>query len=103
MISRTIFLNRLSVATGRLPVTALLGPRQSGKTTLARQLSEGCESTHFDLESEQDLRILSNPKLSLSELTGLVVLDEIQWVPSLFRVLRVLVDQDAVDARYPLH
>ncbi len=100
MISRTNYLNRLFVTTGRSQVTALLGPRQSGKTTLARQFAEGREATHFDLESEQDIRILSNPELSLSELTGLVVLDEIQLMPSLFRALRVLVDRDSVNARF---
>ena len=100
MISRTNYLNRLFVATGRSPVTALLGPRQSGKTTLARQFAEGREATHFDLESEQDIRILSNPELSLGELGGLVVLDEIQLMPSLFRALRVLVDRDSAEARF---
>lgn len=84
MISRTNYLNRLFVATGKSQVTALLGPRQSGKTTLARQFAEGREATHFDLESEQDIRILSNPELSLGELNGLVVLDEIQLISTKF-------------------
>ena len=100
MISRTNYLNRLFVATGRSPVTALLGPRQSGKTTLARQFAEGREATHFDLESEQDRQILSNPELTLGALSGLVVLDEIQLMPSLFQALRVIVDLDDVDARF---
>ena len=100
MITRSNYLHRLLVATGRSPITALLGPRQSGKTTLARQFTEGSESTHFDLESEQDIRILSNPEFSLGELRGLIVLDEIQLMPSLFRALRVLVDRDAVDSRF---
>ena len=100
MITRSKYLNRITVATGRSPITALLGPRQSGKTTLARQFTEGCEFTHFDLESEQDIRILSNPEFTLGKLRGLVVLDEIQLMPSLFRALRVLVDRETVDARF---
>ncbi len=100
MISRSKYLKLLSVATDRSPVTALLGPRQSGKTTLARQFAQGRDATLFDLESEQDLRILSNPELALGELQGLVVLDEIQLLPRLFQALRVLVDRDTVDTRF---
>ncbi len=90
----------LSVATARSPVTAFLGPRQSGKTTLARQFTVGRDATPFDRESEQDLRILSNPELALGELQGLVVLDEIQLFPRLLQALRVLVDRDAGNARF---
>ncbi len=100
MIFRTKYLDRLSVAVDRSPVTALLGSRQCGKTTLARQFAKEREASYFDLESEQDVRILSNPDLSLSTMNGLVVIDEIQLMPSLFQALRVLVDRDSNNTRF---
>jgi uncharacterized protein len=93
MIQRSIYLNQLEIAIGRSPVTALLGPRQCGKTTLARQLAEHQKATFFDLESIPDRRRLQNPELVLGSLLGLVVLDEIQQMPELFPVLRILVDR----------
>jgi len=74
-------------------VTALLGPRQCGKTTLARAFGEGKNATYFDLESRPDLQRLQNPELALGSIKGLAVLDEIQAMPELFNVLRVLVDR----------
>ena len=78
MLPRTDHLHQLAVSTSRSPITALLGPRQCGKTTLARQFAATRESTLFDLESEPDVRRLANPELALGGLDGLVVLDEIQ-------------------------
>lgn len=78
------------------PVVALLGPRQCGKTTLARQISEGYnmpDSNYFDLERMNDLVRLQDAELTLSKLDGLVVIDEIQRRPELFQILRVLVDR----------
>ena len=100
MLSRIDPLGRLSVATARSPITALLGPRQCGKTTLARQFAATRKSTLFDLESEPDLRRLANPELVLGNLDGLVVLDEIQRLPQLFPALRVLVDRPGARARF---
>ena len=100
MIQRPDYLSRLKTALGRSPVTALLGPRQCGKTTLARQLSEHQKSTFFDIESLPDRRRLQNPELMLGSLTDLVVLDEIQEMPELFQVLRVLVDRPDNQARF---
>ncbi len=100
MIQRDDYLSRLKTAIGRSPVTALLGPRQCGKTTLARQLAEQQESTFFDIESLPDRRRLQNPELMLGSLTDLVVLDEIQVMPELFQVLRVLVDRPENQARF---
>jgi predicted AAA+ superfamily ATPase len=93
MIARHACVSRLARAVGRSPVTALLGPRQSGKTTLARAFAAGRTATFFDLESEPDRRRLENPELTLGSLRGLVVLDEIQAMPALFNVLRVLTDR----------
>lgn len=100
MIERPDYLNRLRAAIRRSPVTALLGARQCGKTTLARQLAGQTPSTLFDLESVPDQRRLQNPELVLGSLTGLVILDEIQAMPELFQVLRVLVDRPQNQARF---
>ena len=78
----------------------MLGPRQCGKTTLARPFAATRESIGFDLESEPDVRRLANPELAPSGLTGLVVLDEIQRMPRLFNVLRVLADRPEGRARF---
>jgi hypothetical protein len=81
--SREMYLQRLARATDRAPVTSLLGPRQCGKSTLARQFVSTREATVFDLQSEADVRLLSNPELVLGELDGFVVLDEVQVLPGL--------------------
>jgi hypothetical protein len=95
MIQRSRYLNALQVALDRSPVTALIGPRQSGKTTLARMVSENRPVTFFDLESPTDRQRLQNPELALEPLDGWIVLDEIQELPGLFAVLRVLADRPA--------
>lgn len=82
------------------PVTALLGPRQCGKTTLARGLVERLGGVVFDLENPVDLQRLSAPMLALEGLSGLVVLDEIQRRPQLFELLRVLVDRPENGAHF---
>lgn len=84
------------------PIVALTGPRQVRKTTLAKQfVANQKEDTHFfDLESPKDIARLANPELILSSLKGTVILDEIQRVPDLFPVLRVLADRDDKDTRF---
>jgi predicted AAA+ superfamily ATPase len=85
------------------PVVAILGPRQCGKTTLARMYAERHEpapTTRFDLEDPTDLAALANPKLALQGIGGLVVIDEVQHVPELFRVIRVLVDRPGQRTRF---
>jgi predicted AAA+ superfamily ATPase len=72
---------------------ALVGPRQCGKTTLARQLLEISSPNYFDLEDEADLARLENASFALGSLTGLVVIDEVQRRPDLFPTLRVLIDR----------
>ena len=84
---------RLTRALRGSPVVALIGPRQCGKTTLARALASTRRSVYFDLEDPLDLERLTQPKLALAELDGLVVIDEVQRRPDLFPVLRVLADQ----------
>ena len=80
---------------------ALLGPRQCGKTTLAREIAaEENAATYFDLENPTDLARLADPMLALEPLRGLVVLDEIQRCPELMPVLRVLLDRDPLPAKF---
>jgi len=100
MINRPFYIDQLSRAVKRSPIVALLGPRQSGKTTLARMFGKEKRAIHFDLESQPDIRRLQNPELMLGSLQGLVVLDEIQVMPELFNVLRVLVDRPQNQARF---
>lgn len=78
------------------PVVALLGPRQCGKSTLAKQFAKDFKGDvhFFDLEDPQDIFRLENPIISLSELKGLIVIDEIQRIPNLFPYLRTLVDKN---------
>jgi predicted AAA+ superfamily ATPase len=84
------------------PVTALLGPRQCGKTTLARIIAEKEPSTIFDLENPVDIQRLAAPMQALRDLTGLVIIDEVQRKPELFELLRVLVDRSDGSARFLL-
>jgi hypothetical protein len=90
----------LTEALKRTPIVSLLGPRQSGKTTLARAWAKGRRVTFFDLENPTDLARLSLPMNALGPLRGLVVIDEIQRLPSLFEVLRVLADRPRTPARF---
>ncbi len=83
------------------PVTAILGPRQCGKTTLALSISETIKSTLFDLEDPADFELLkSNPKQIFTGLEGLVIIDEIQRLPELFPLLRVLADEADSKRKY---
>jgi len=100
MIDRPLYLTQLSRAVRRSPITALLGPRQCGKTTLARMFAKERTTAFFDLESQPDLNRLQNPQLMLGSLRGLVIIDEIQAMPELFRVLRVLVDRPENKTRF---
>ncbi|MFN8095665.1 MAG: ATP-binding protein [Vicinamibacteria bacterium] len=86
----------------RFPVVALLGARQTGKTTLARELARRARSgsTVFDLERAADLALLDDPELALRDLRGLVVLDEVQRRPEIFPALRVLADRQPPPARF---
>jgi predicted AAA+ superfamily ATPase len=100
MLDRPSYFAQLATAVRRSPVVALLGPRQCGKTTLARLFGETRQAIYFDLESQPDQRRLQNPELALGALEGLVILDEIQAMPELFNALRVLVDRPQTRARF---
>jgi hypothetical protein len=93
MIKRPYYQNRINQLLQENPVVALIGARQVGKTTLARSLSQFEQITFFDLENPISLSRLSDPMLALESLAGLVVIDEIQHQPDLFKILRVLADR----------
>lgn len=102
MIRRPHALEQISRALALHPIAALLGPRQCGKTTLARMITEHEPCTFFDLEDPVDRRRLSVPMRALEELSGLVIIDEVQRKPDLFELLRVLVDRPQNSARFLL-
>lgn len=84
------------------PIVSILGPRQCGKSTLARMYCDGRDATFFDLENPVDRRRLEAPMQALKPLDGVVVLDEIQRMPELFELLRVLADSSACSAQFLL-
>lgn len=102
MLDRRSHLEALEDLLDQFPVVALLGARQVGKTTLARRLVAERDGpvTLFDLEDPTDHARLADPKLALQALDGLVIIDEVQRVPDLFPLLRVLVDRPGQLARY---
>lgn len=100
MITRDGYLNEVRTGLGRGPVVALIGPRQCGKTTLARQLMGTGTAGYFDLEDPAAVQALESPMSALAPLTGLVVIDEAQRAPHLFPVLRVLADRERQPATF---
>lgn len=100
MIERRKFLEQIEQRLGWSPVVALLGARQVGKTTLARQFVSGREAHFFDLESPATQELMQEPKTRLEPLKGLVVLDEAQRITQLFPLLRVLADRRPLPARF---
>jgi predicted AAA+ superfamily ATPase len=102
MLERAALEAAVHRALARSPAVALVGPRQVGKTTLARQLLGADAAQWFDLEDPQVEAQLGEPMTALKDLRGLVVIDEVQHAPDLFRVLRVLIDRPDSPARYLL-
>ena len=100
MITRTHSKALLETALSRSRITLLIGPRQCGKTTLARQFVPSDSANYFDLEDPVSLARLEEAMTALAPLTGLVVIDEIQRRPELFPVLRVLADRQPLPARF---
>lgn len=103
LVARPHALSELSAALARAPVVAILGPRQAGKTTLAREVGRNTKVvTYFDLEDPRDLARLQEPMLTLKDLKGLVIIDEVQRMPNLFDILRVLADRRPRKAKFLL-
>ena len=100
MILRQLRKERITAALARSPVVLLSGPRQCGKTTLAREFVPLDSLNYFDCEDPISLARLQQPMTSLSDLRGTIVIDEVQRRPDLFPVLRVLADRSDVDARF---
>jgi predicted AAA+ superfamily ATPase len=102
MIDRAHELKKVRLLLKRHRIVGLLGARQVGKTTLARQTMAGWpgQTTFYDLEDPDDQARLSDPMLALRGRKGLIVIDEIQRRSDLFPVLRVLADQAAPATRY---
>jgi len=99
-ILRKSLIESIQVALGRCRVVVLVGPRQCGKTTLARELVSEDSVNYFDLEDPASLARLEEPMTALRPLEGLVVIDEVQRRPGLFPVLRVLADRNPAPARF---
>jgi hypothetical protein len=100
MINRTALQQQVETALRRSPVVLLSGPRQCGKTTLARTFLAPDQPGYFDLEDPADLERLTEPMTALRPLDGLVVIDEVQRRPDLFPALRVLADRRPLPARF---
>ena len=102
-VQRPVPTRRIHEAFSIHPVVTLTGPRQCGKTTLARVIAaNAAHSTYFDLEAAVDRRRLQTPEQTLGRLSGLVVIDEVQRLPELYETIRVLVDRPENGARFLL-
>ena len=102
MLDRHALHSRIETALGRSRVVVLVGPRQAGKTTLARAFVPSSSACYFDLEDPLAAARLDEPMAALAPLAGLVVIDEIQRAPDIFPVLRVLADRVPNPARFLL-
>jgi uncharacterized protein len=102
MIDRSIQCTRVLALLRQFPVVGIVGARQVGKTTLARQVVARARrpALFFDLENEQDVARLDDPMLALKDFRGIVIIDEIQHRPHLFMALRVLADRPRTPARF---
>lgn len=102
MVDRPAVRRLIELRLRESPIVTLLGPRQCGKTTLAHEVAEGRRATYFDLEAPDSSARLREPMTALGPLRGLVVIDEIQRMPELFPVLRVLADRPRRPAKFLL-
>lgn len=100
MVKRLALLSQIRRALRRSRVVALIGPRQSGKTTLARQIVPPDSPRYFDLEEPTSLARLTEPMTALAPLRGVIVIDEVQRRQDLFSIFRVLADRRPLSARF---
>ena len=100
MIYRPHYLKSIRSGLKYSPISAILGPRQCGKTTIAGVIAKEIKAEYFDLEDPVDLTRLENPMFTLEGTAGLVIIDEVQRKPDLFPVLRVLVDRNSEKTKY---
>lgn len=104
-MKRQYFYQQIKEAFKIHPIVAILGARQVGKTTLARYFISTLKKplpsiNYFDLENLEDMARLEQPQFALSQLRGLIVIDEIQRKPDLFRTLRVLADDPLIKRQF---
>lgn len=102
MIIRGRYHADIRLALRNNPVVMLLGPRQIGKSTLARQFLDAHDFNYLDLELPEPVRLMTDPYTNLKERKGLVVIDEAQRAPELFPILRALADRPRKPARFLL-
>lgn len=100
MIDRPEYISQIIQQFAVHPVVAILGPRQSGKTTLSKMFASGKHASYFDLENPIDLQKLTTPMQTLSQLDGLIVIDEFQRKPELLEIIRVIVDRPATSVQF---
>jgi len=101
LIPRITLQQKILDAIKAYPITAILGPRQCGKTTMATMIAKQFQTSFYDLENPADYAsITQSPKLTLESCQGLIVLDEVQRVPEVFPVLRVLSDQPEANRKF---
>ena len=100
LIARPVDAEALRLALSRAPATVLTGPRQVGKSTLAREVVDSSPSAFFDLEDHRDLARLAEPTLALRDTGETIVIDEAQRAPGLFPTLRVLIDENRRPGRF---
>ena len=100
ILARPILRHRIDQKLADYPVVAILGARQTGKTYLAKTFSARPEN-YFDLENSFQLQVLQENALTiLGSLEGIIVIDEVQELPSIFPALRVLADRNPQPARF---
>jgi hypothetical protein len=99
-ISRSNYRRLIERALEHNPVVAVLGPRQCGKTTIAREFVQETSANYFDMEDPATWAIMENPMTALAPLHGLVVIDEAQRRPEIFPTLRVLADRAGAPAKF---
>lgn len=102
MLGRPALESAVARALARSRAVVLVGPRQSGKTTLARRFVAADSPYYFDLENPLDLARLDETVTTLSRLQGLVAIDEVQRRPGLFPALRTLIDRRGRTGQYLL-
>ncbi|MGC9452778.1 MAG: ATP-binding protein [Oceanipulchritudo sp.] len=100
MIRRNQLMQRVQTGLRRNPIVALIGPRQCGKTTLARAFLSPQAGSYFDLEDPFVAQAFADPMSTLVSLRGLVVIDEAQRRPEIFPTLRVLADRSNAAAQF---
>ncbi len=101
MIQRKSYLSEIREALSNFPAVGIIGPRQVGKTTIAKEIIKEYDGIYLDLERDSDITRLTEPEIFLERNSNkLIVLDEIKRMPEIFPLLRALIDDDNRCARF---